>query len=342
MKLNGLKLGSTAVVLASVLAVDAMPVEPLDVDRLTANATLIAVGQITSVQELEKTTIQAGNRMVLARAMVAELRLDRLLKGATGTSSPSLRFHFALPDEFMGWRSVTPLSYRVFFLTQSSGELKLANPYYPSVVAVPRAEFEGGTAIERVVHELGAVLESTKAPLQERREAVFALSSTKSPAAIHALRRSAEVQDLTLRLSVAAALLEHNDISTLQFAEDALLKPDPTLPAHLYLLHNLTSAISGRVKDARAVPSLARLLHASNVETRRAAASALMHIGSNSSIHPLLHALTDPDFQVRYFSVVALAEITGQTDWRPNMEDFASNPNKYLDHWREWRAAHPN
>jgi len=336
MKPNSFHLACIAITLLYAFNAEATIVQTLDLDQLTSDAALIAVGQITSVQEVGKTIAQVGNRTVPARAMVAELHVDQVLKGTNESSLPSLRFHFAVPDEFVGWRSIAPLSYRVFFLAESSGELKLANPYYPSVVAVPGTESRQGTVIERLVDQLGAVLESTKSPVEERREAVFTLDSSKSPAAIRALSRAAEVKDVTLRLSVAAALLEHNDISTLQFAEDALLKPDPTLPPHLHLLHNLSYAILEGVKDERAVPSLAKLLHAANVETRRAAASALMHTGSNSSLDPLLSALNDSDPEVRYFSVVGLAEITGQADWRPNMEDFASDPKKYLDHWREF------
>jgi len=303
-------------------------------DKLTADASLVAVGQITSVREVERTTVQLGNLTAPARAMVAELHVDHVLKGTTEGSSSSVSFHFVVPDEFIGWQSVTLLSYRVFFLAESSGELRLANPYYPSVVATPGAEMQGGTPIERVINQLGAVLESTQTPVQERREAVFALSSTTSPAAIHALGRAAEVKDVTLRLSVAAALLEHNDISTLQFAEDTLLKPDPALSADI--LHNLSYGIFVGVKDERAVPSLTRLLRAGSFETRRAAASALMHISSNSCIDPLLFATADSDLEVRYYSVVALAEITGQTDWRPNMDDFVSDQQRYLNHWKDW------
>ena len=335
MKLTKRQAALAIVTLLLAYSAESWPGPALDLDKLTADASLVAIGQITSVREVEKTIVQFGDRTFTARAMVAELHVDHVLKGATEGASASLTFHFVLPDKFIGWRSVTPMSYRIFFLAGSSGELRLANPYYPSVVAIPAGrDIQEGTAIERVIDQLGAVLESTKTPVEERREAVFALSRTTSPAAIRALRRVPEVKNVTLRLSVAAALLEHNDISTLQVAEDTLLKPDPTLSPDL--LHNLTYAISVGVKDEQAVPSLTRLLHASTIETRRAAGSALMHVGSSSCIDPLLSVLSDSDLEVRYYSVVGLAEITGQTDWRPNMDDFASDQQRYLNHWRDW------
>lgn len=329
---NRLRLACTVSVLLYVLSTEATLVPTLDLDNLTNDATLIVVGRITSVQEAGKTTAQTGNRSVSAVAMVAELRVDQILKG-TQTISP-LRFHFTLPDEFIGWRSVTPLSYRIFFLAGNPGELRVANLYYPSVVAVPGTESRGETTIECIIDQLGAVLESSNTPMEQRREAVFTLNSTRSPAAIRALRRAAEVKDVNLRLSVAAALLEHNDISMLKFAEDALLKPNPTLSPDL--VHNLSYAIFEGVKDDRAIPSLTKLLHAGNVEARRAAASALIHTAFTSSIDPLLSALNDPDRDVRYYSAIGLAEITGQSDWRPNMDEFISDEQHFVNHWRDW------
>jgi hypothetical protein len=315
-------------------SVSPWPVPALDLDELTANATLIAVGEIRVVRETEKTTVQVGNRMIAARSMLATLRVDRTLKGSV--EGPFLDFRFVVPDEFIGWRSVTPQSYRVFFLVTSPDGAKVSDPFYPSVVAEPAAETGMGTAIDRVIDELGAVVSSQRASDEQKREAVFELSSSKRSAAVNALKPAAEAKDPILRLTVSAALLGHNDISTLPFAENALLRPDPRLPPQLYLLHNLSSAISAGVTDEHAVPAMARLLRATSTETRRAAASALLHIGSTSCIDPLLLAIDDADAMVQYYGVVALAEITGQTDWRPNMDDFKSDPDKYLKHWHEW------
>jgi HEAT repeat protein len=337
MILNRLWLACGVIILLCIQPGEATLVPTLDLDRLTADATLIVVGQIMSVQEMEKTTVPFGNRAVAARAMVAELRVDQVLKGITDDSASSLKLHFTLPDEFIGWRSVPTLSYRIFFLKESAGQLELASPYYPSFVAIPGVTFQGNTATERVVAELGAVLESTEASLQEKQEAIYALDSSKDPTVVPLLRRSAEVKDATLRLSAAAALLGRNDISTLPFAVDALLKPSSSNPADL--LHNLSAAIFLGVRDDRAVPELMRLLRAPGAETRRAGAAALMRTGTKSCIDPLLSAISDSDVQVRYYSAVGLAEITGQMDWRPNMDDFTSNERKYLQHWSEWAQS---
>ena len=312
---------------------EAVLVPPLDLDSLCDSAPFIVVGQVISVAEVGRTSVPFGNRTVPARSMVAEIRVDQVLKGAGDFSSP-LRCRFTVTDEFIGWRSISSLSYRVFFLTD---EFNLANPFYPSAAAIPGAEIQPGDPNERVIGELIAVVESAKAPIEEKREAVFAIASSKKPQAIRALNRVAGVKDVGLQLSVSAALLGHNDISTLQFAVDTLLKPDPALSQDL--LHNLSYAIFEGVKDERAVAALTRLLRTGRSESRRAAASALTHTGTTSCIDPLLLGINDPDFEVRYYSAVGLAEITGQMEWHPNMDDFTSAQEKYLRHWREWSKS---
>lgn len=315
----------------------AVIVPVLNLDDLTSKASVIVVGRVVSMQQEERTTVSIGGRTYPARNMLAELQIDTILSGTTKDGSLTL-IRFVVPDEFLGWRSIVPLSYRIFFLSESSsGDLGLADPYYPSLPAIPHIDVSQEIAIERVIAQLGAVIESAGVPTQERREAILALNSSKNPLAFEALKRSAHVTDTSLRLSVAASLLQHNDISTLEFVEHELLKPDPGVPT--YLLQNLSSAIFFGVKDERAIPSLARLLRAGSVETRRAAASALMHTGSTRSIDSLLSALDDPDSQVQFYVVVGLAEITGQSEWRPSTEDFASDPQKYLAHWREFSGT---
>jgi hypothetical protein len=320
--------------LVGALCAGSRVVPALDLDQLTADATFIAVGQIVSTREVGKTVLSIGDQEVSARSMAAELRVDQTLKGFSGRDPFLLQFQFVLPEEPVGWRKVDPFSYRIFFLKSVSGGLTIANPYYPSLIAIPGIEVKEDTPIERVVSLLGAVLASPTASLEQKREAVFPLTRTKSLAAIRALKGGAEERDLALRLSVSAALLERDDISTLQSTEAILRSPNPALPD--YLVHNLAYAISQGVRNEEAVPSLTRLLRARSTETRRAAASALMHVSTNSSIKTLLITLSDSDLQVRYYSVVGLAEITGQMDWRPNMDDFVSDQQRYLNHWREW------
>jgi len=307
------------------------PIPILDVAQLTKKADVIAVGEATSVQESGNTIIDVEYEKVPARAMIAEVRADQVLKGP---SESLLKVRFFLPEAPVGYQSIRPLSYRLFFLKNSGNYYEFVSPYCPSIVAAPGIRAQGNSVLDRVVGQVAGVLQSPRSPIEQKREAVYVLSRTESPAATIALRPGLREEDIIIQLGAAAALLEHNDISGLQIAEQALLNPNKGIPA--YLLHNLSYAISEGLQDERAIPALTRLLQAHNIETRRAAASALRHTASHSAIPPLIAALQDSDFEVRYYSVIGLAEITGQNEWRPNMDDFRSKELRYLNYWRDW------
>jgi len=167
--------------------------------------------------------------------------------------------------------------------------------------------------------------------------ALYALSTIRTPHSTTLLRQGLKEKESALRLNAAGFLLLRNDLSGMNLAESSLLHPEGDVPG--YILHNVAYAISEGVRDSNAVPSLSRLVRAEDVETRRAAASALRHTGSRSALEPLAQALRDGDFEVRYDAVIGMAEITGQSDWAPNMELFQSREQDFLRPWRESAVA---
>lgn len=94
----------------------------------------------------------------------------------------------------------------------------------------------------------------------------------------------------------------------------------------------MSSALAS-VKDEKAIPTLSDILKSPDVRARRAAASALRNTQSERALHALAAALHDSDFQVRYWAAIGLAEITGESKWRPLETDFRSNEAKYVEHW---------
>ncbi len=162
------------------------------------------------------------------------------------------------------------------------------------------------------------------------------MSRSRVKEATDLLQRVFNQTDSVAKIEVAAALLERNDVTSLDVAVDALLRPRGVPP---YLLHNLSYAIAEGLKDERAIPALGRLLASRQPEIRRSAVSALWHTGSSSAIPLLSASLWDSDLEARYYAVVGLAEITSQDDWRPLMDDFKANQSRYLVYWRDWARA---
>jgi HEAT repeat protein len=215
-----------------------------------------------------------------ARSMTALVKVDRVLKGA---SAPTIAFHFLVPETPNGYSTVSVLSYRILFLSkQVDGTYEFASPYYPSLPAVTDAPRAPGSPIVRVLEELSHVVASmsASASAEQRREAIFAMSRSRTNEATDLLQQAFNEAGSTVKLDVAAALLERNNIVGLDAAVNALLRPTSLPP---YLMHNLSYSIAEGVKDQRAIPALGRLLASPNPEVRRSAVSALRHTESPSA-----------------------------------------------------------
>lgn len=137
-----------------------------------------------------------------------------------------------------------------------------------------------------------------------------------------------------MRLTAAAALLARNDISVLPMAHRVLTNPET--PIDDETRQNLLSAIYEGVSNKKAIPTFTLLLANSDVRVRRVAAMALRNTQSAERIDALVLTLMDNDFEVRYYGVIGLAEITGQDEWHPLMEEFTSKEGYYLAHWKQW------
>ena len=312
------------------------PLTLLNLEDLISKSQLIVVGEVVSLRERGTTEMVMSSGKVSAWIMEGELDVRAVLKGSS--NSQTISIHFLLPQLPTGIPGVGMHSCRTFFLKGAGNALEFTNPFYPSVISVPDTPISGADVITRVIDQVGAVLNSAKASPNQKLEAISVLRRTKNPAAHAALRRAIHEKDQSARLDAIAALLERNDISALSIAEAALMKAQQDVPEHI--LHNVRYAIGWGVTDEKAIPILARMIGASNAETRRAATLALWHTGSSAALKHLSVALDDSEFEVRYYAIVGLAEISGQRAWRPNMDEFKLDEKRYLKHWLEWRKTH--
>lgn len=330
-----------AFVLATILAFcelygSSTGIPPLDLFSLCDSADIIVVGHIPSIRMTKSTSIDIPGHHVPANLMSGEIIVEKVLKGDPPGSR--LQFHFVLPVSpagGMGYAGVPGNSYRLVFLKRSDQDYNIASPYYPSFPAVPVPSVDGDNVADRVIAELAAVIESNNVPAQERVNLLFELQQVDTVVLREALKKALGADDKTVRLSAAAALLQRNDLSGLVVGKQALLNPPPDVP--VYIVRNLSSSISRGLTDTRAIPGLGQILrNAPDAESRRAAAAALRKTGSVSAESLLLAALDDRDLEVRYYAVIGLAEITGQSEWRPLMDEYKSDEQRYLLHWQDW------
>jgi hypothetical protein len=319
-------------VLASCFAL-AVPIPGLDLDKLTEESDLVVVGELAQIQEGPSVEISNGSSQISARPTVGTLEVDQLLKGDSAASALTVRYF--LSEEYIGWRSVEPHARAVFFLmAKNDGTFTFTSPYYPNVPTVRGTKFEGPTPVDRVVAAVDSIITSPNSAASDKLTAIFFLNHSKSKASTQALRTVLANTDASLRLSAAAALLNRNETYALDEAVPALLHDFKALPGNVS--QGLCAAIALGIKNPTAIPFLTELLASPEVDVRRAAASALVHTDSEEAVAPLEKALEDSDFEVRYYGVIGLAQISRQNDWRPSMEDYRADERKYLRHWSEW------
>jgi HEAT repeat protein len=104
----------------------------------------------------------------------------------------------------------------------------------------------------------------------------------------------------------------------------------------------LVHVISNDITDERAIPAIVPLTRSNDAALRSVAMQALWHMRSSASIPQLALALSDPDRDVRFYAVRALADIANQSGWGgPGEGEFQENEQKYLSHWREWILTQP-
>ena len=205
----------------------------------------------------------------------------------------------------------------------------------PVVLATSRAPGSlDGPLVERVVRLVGQVLVSADASTAERLEAVRTLRFTRAATVAATVRQALSDSDRVVQLNALGVLVANGDTQAWKATEAALLDP-------------LREPASGRaalvasiedVSDETAIPSLRRLLRASEAATRRAAAYALRNTESPSAIPALVDALEDSDETVLYLATSGLASITRTAGHSTTADRFASERASHVQYWRTWAS----
>jgi hypothetical protein len=314
-----------------VLAVHAFGIPSLRIERLTAAADTIAVVEIHNVRIV---TPMAGRG---ARALLysADARLVRQIKGSC-PSQFGITYVLGGTSGFRGLHD----GVEMVFLRKTAEGFSPVDPYYPELPAVMEPPQPGlgpnnSQVTSLVIHELTNVLSSARATDNDRLRVLLLsyaipqdLRSFKS-----ALREGLHlVTNPDLRARMMAALILRGDADELSVAGGELLAHAVHGGPREILLYSIANGVVGH----RASPSLALLASSEDVDVRRAALQAIWHGADPAGQRVAAAAISDPDQQVRFYAVRALAEITGQSDWGPSDAEFVRNERVYLDHWREW------
>jgi hypothetical protein len=335
---------TTVVLTCGLMALVPVPVKAqlilkTELSVLCDQADAVVVGRAENVRKEGSTTMVIAGTSYPADQMVAQLAVDKVLKGSPKTGVMS--FNFSLPRTLamnVTVRGVVAGQYGVFFLRSGGDGYQVLDPDYPCVVAFPGSPQTSGSVLDQVTAEVCYVLESREATHNGKQDALLVLRGVSSPIATKALKAASRDPVADVRLSAMALLLRSNDISELPMAENILLHPPSDIDPNA--LDGLAFAIRFGVHDPKAIPSLARLVLAKNVNVRKGAATALRRTHDSAAIRPLTQALNDTDPDVLFQAVVGLGELTHTSgEWVPGEDLFLKDQKRYLDHWREWAKS---
>jgi HEAT repeats len=330
----------------------ATPIPAIDVPAMTSGADFIVVGRANRVESQNDLT------------QTFSVSVDHVLKG--GETNPPKVLNIRLDVSQPGHQTVSQRQYGMFFLrrAKAGGSYTAVDPFHAVLVASPASDANaaGSTdllgAVTRALVQVFtappasllnpqtgiqhlAVAEPVMQLQQIYLAAAEAIRSIPYDTAGAELRRIAETGQPTARLWSLNCLffmgdsdnLEALKVNYLDSLKPVLINPPPDLaPA----VSSLVTSMEGHLKSPTAVPTLAALLHSSEVAVRRAAASVLSDIATQATIAPLAKiALNDPDQNVRYYAVLGLATATG-TGEAPAMDRFDKHEAEMITRWRSW------
>jgi hypothetical protein len=313
----------------------AAPMPILRVTELERASTVIVIGYIDRIEDVGPAVVQTDNGALAGRALLAHVMVEQVVKGA---SAFSIDVRFVLPEARIGYdRPAAGDEYRMFFLRGDAAPYSFTSAYYTSVAAASSLRLTETDPIDRMFQAFGQIATNAQLSPAAREQALYNLSDSNNAVARRSLRRAFADSDRSIRVAAATALLASGDASALAFAVDAL--SGRTSEAGDDALAGLAMAIGRGVKDPAAVPALVRLLIEGNVPGRRAAARALRQMRPSNATKGLLAALDDSDAEVRYTAVATLAEVAGQLNWLPSVDNFSSNEAPFIEHWRAWAQS---
>ncbi len=287
------------------------------------DADVIVVGTVTSVEsEGDTSLVLGGGHEVPAKARLATLSVDQVLKGETLGGRITIRFES--PNFPYGY--VSEGDFMVLFLREANGGYRFVSPQHPGIPAVSGAQGRGEDPVDRVLSLLADGLRMDASP-QLKIEALEAIVGIDDPIAVEALNAVLGDPDPQVRLRAVRHLLSVGEVNVLPAAEAALA--DRTLDP-LLLAYVLVGIEDGMAREA-ALPVLERLMLFPEAETRRAAARAMRRIESPLIIEPLSLALADSDFYVRLAAVQGLARALGAQTLFASIDGFRNDEQRYIE-----------
>ena len=276
-------------------------------------------------------------RQVKTRQMRAFIEIRDLYKGSIEPSSSPVRVLYE--EEIPASRIISPSvavgdDAIMFFITDAAGTYKFIDPFIGATrISGLSAQF-GGDGIIKLRTALEQVLEIKDRVSQLAAMRMLQGIDPVNPALTTALAKLAIADDTEVAAEAIALWLKIDPAVAIQTLYPFMKEHGRALDG--IQLANLATQL-GTITDGDAVVPLEQLTSSGVSSIRYGAVYALRHLRSTHSYPIFVRLLDDPDLNISYQAVAALAETTGKTgDYGPNMQVFQGSPQRYIRLWKLW------
>ncbi len=316
----------------------AVPASVLQAAKLIAQSDLVCKGKVTRVDEAGEIK---DNDDVIGVEMIAQVKILRVLKGNAMNSTVEVGFQRRWYEPYADLQLG---EYILLFLKQHAGQYALVHPYHGKILISGRKleiRAEGTTPLALVQQELVNSLgdEHTKivlSALERLRQLIRSLSERlQSQSALQEIGNLTKSQDVVVRGAALEALIRLGDYSHIDEAIKYLDAEETVREVPFYKVQ--IARAFGLIRDPSLVPQLHALLQHRDDRLRGAVAGSLRNIQSKSSIPYFVAGLDDPNVEVRYHCMMALAKMFDKGgQWAPGYDLFLQDESQYLSRWKDW------
>jgi hypothetical protein len=310
----------------------AYPGKPFSLQMLVQEADVIAVVDISKIDDGGLTSENVDGRSILSNAYRAEVNTERRIKGAC---PDSFILDFFTPQQFVGYPGVAT-GRQMIFAKRRGSVYEFADRHFPSLPAAPGSGSEiESDPLQAVTAELGRVMSSPASPQAQK---WTVLARARGIPNVEPFKQSLRAGldaggTVDLRYRIQAELISRDDEIELLSTVNLLLSNSLTEEQRQRFL----LVIANDVKNPKSVPVISRLLRSGDPLLRRAAAEALWHIANPVAVPDLTRILQDSDQEVRFYAVRALSDIANEPGWGgPGESEFQEHQQEYLTHWQNW------
>jgi hypothetical protein len=297
---------------------------------------VIVVAEVTRILDSPGEYVRA-EKQAEAKLYAAEISVREVLKGTLQPGTMVVGGMMPItPSQIDRGAALQAGMVRTFFLVREQNSWRFADPFYGVMVATPvTPRPKEGSAVEKVMQQLLAALQSDLIGNENKRELASQLRAVQDPRVTATLRSELEKShDDELTMTLLSVLIGRNDPMALTKAREFLKTSNSKHVGSLILS-------MANLQRADLLPEIASGLQSARPQVRIVSAMALVQSRVPEAEVYISPLLDDPDRRLVTQVMVSLAAKYNHPEWAPEWQDD-KRWDDMRQHWRDFlQSPHP-